>query len=688
MADVFISYSRRDAQIVGELASLLISQGWSVWYDTQIAAGHPFRTDIESEMDAARAIVVVWSTDAVESSWVMAEAEEAASSGKLIPIRLDGCRIPLTMRAIQTVDFDGWNGDPTARPWLALQESISRLAGSPTGAIRVQACDLVVGLGDEATHASVGSALAAAADGQCIEITAGHYVENLVIDRDVQLRVRGVDDVVLDGGDGTAITLENASVSVVGLSIRSAVASGLGVLNVDSGQLNLDQVVVSTAGEGACLRATSKARISMRDCRMTGGLFGCLIAFQSELELYGCTLSEHHGHGILVDRGSTVIIHNSTIEKNGGCGVLAQIRGNVVVRSSVLIDNPVAGVEIRGECTGDVRFSQFSGNGQGMRVGDAQSELRAESNKIESCKLSGIHVHDRGHLVAIRNEITTSHGGVIVFDGASAELTENVIKGNDGHGIEARDGATARITRNHLFRNSLNGVRSTGNAKLEAFADYIALSGTHGVFCSDAELHLNEVTISDSHEFGLLAVDGAKVDARRVLIEASEQTGVEVRSASLAADALTVSRSGEHGIWISREGVLRMRDSEVSVSGLSAIRIETEMSVSIVKCLIKESNDFGIHFLKGSIAALEANRILSNKLPGICIEEGANPQISGNLIENNGTGGVLIRQRGGGSIRQNVLRKNPAQFVAEMPEAELHTIMEDNTSNPVNFHYY
>ena len=131
-----------------------------------------------------------------------------------------------------------------------------------------------------------------------------------------------------------------------------------------------------------------------------------------------------------------------------------------------------------------------------------------------------------------------------------------------------------------------------------------------------------------------------------------------------------------------------MRDSEVSVSGLSAIRVETEMSVSITKCLIKESDDFGVHFLKGSVAALEASLILSNKLPGVCIEEGANPQISGNLIEGNGTGGVLIRQKGGGSIRYNVLRNNPAQFVAELPEAELHTVIEDNTSNPANIHYY
>ncbi len=125
MADVFISYARVDKSRVAPLVAAIESQGWSVWWDPEIAAGQMFDDQIESELAAARCVLVVWTPASVASRWVRGEAREAADRGVLVPVRLEEARLPMDVRALHTTDLDGWNEDP-ASP--AFQEVLRALA--------------------------------------------------------------------------------------------------------------------------------------------------------------------------------------------------------------------------------------------------------------------------------------------------------------------------------------------------------------------------------------------------------------------------------------------------------------------------------------------------------------------------------------------------------------------------------
>jgi hypothetical protein len=96
--DVFISYSKRDRAIAQNLASSLRRHGITVWWDMNLDAGIDFHDAIAAALDAAKAVVVVWSESAVASRWVRDEADRAARQGKLIQSHLpefDPGRIPL-----------------------------------------------------------------------------------------------------------------------------------------------------------------------------------------------------------------------------------------------------------------------------------------------------------------------------------------------------------------------------------------------------------------------------------------------------------------------------------------------------------------------------------------------------------------------------------------------------------------
>ena len=88
MANIFISYSRDDAEIALRMSHLFEQEGWSTWIDHQIKLGDDFRPEVEREIDAASCVVVLWSTTATQSSWVQREALRAFGQGKLVEVEL------------------------------------------------------------------------------------------------------------------------------------------------------------------------------------------------------------------------------------------------------------------------------------------------------------------------------------------------------------------------------------------------------------------------------------------------------------------------------------------------------------------------------------------------------------------------------------------------------------------------
>jgi adenylate cyclase len=125
MADVFVSYARADKARVAPLVAAIEAKGWSVWWDPEISPGKEFDDEIDEALQAAKAVLVVWTPTSVVSRWVRGEARDAAERGLLVPVRFDQARLPIDVRAIHTTDLDDWRQDP-AHP--AVQECLHALA--------------------------------------------------------------------------------------------------------------------------------------------------------------------------------------------------------------------------------------------------------------------------------------------------------------------------------------------------------------------------------------------------------------------------------------------------------------------------------------------------------------------------------------------------------------------------------
>ena len=91
MADVFLSYKKENRARAEQIASVLRSEGFSVWWDDSLTPKASWDSEIEHELSEASAAVVLWTPLSVASDWVRTEAHFAQDRGKLIPVMLESC---------------------------------------------------------------------------------------------------------------------------------------------------------------------------------------------------------------------------------------------------------------------------------------------------------------------------------------------------------------------------------------------------------------------------------------------------------------------------------------------------------------------------------------------------------------------------------------------------------------------
>ena len=135
MADVFISYKSERREAAEHLAKVLECYGYSVWFDYRLIRGRDFRSQIEAEVHAAKAIVVLWCTLSVKSEWVREEAGLAHRLDRLIPVKIEACELPFGFAYQDTLDLSAWDAVPQGEQFYPLLDALEQkvVADARTG---------------------------------------------------------------------------------------------------------------------------------------------------------------------------------------------------------------------------------------------------------------------------------------------------------------------------------------------------------------------------------------------------------------------------------------------------------------------------------------------------------------------------------------------------------------------------
>jgi TIR domain len=118
LADIFVSWSRLDEEGVKPIVDRLSSLGYSLCWERRPGGG----AEAERELEAARAVLAVWSHNARNSTWVYAEASHALEHNKFLQLRLDHAALPAPFAAMPAADMSGEREE-----WGLIEDALARL---------------------------------------------------------------------------------------------------------------------------------------------------------------------------------------------------------------------------------------------------------------------------------------------------------------------------------------------------------------------------------------------------------------------------------------------------------------------------------------------------------------------------------------------------------------------------------
>lgn len=127
VADIFISYKREERDRCLAIYERLTVLKFNVWFDARLESGTRFRAEIDRELRAAKAVLVLWSPLSCQSDWVTEEADFGRANGNLISVRIAECKPPMGFGQAHHVDM--FEGSPDDAAWLNILASLGRLTG-------------------------------------------------------------------------------------------------------------------------------------------------------------------------------------------------------------------------------------------------------------------------------------------------------------------------------------------------------------------------------------------------------------------------------------------------------------------------------------------------------------------------------------------------------------------------------
>lgn len=110
--EIFLSYKREDERYAARLAKALEAEGLAVWWDRSLIPAESWREQIQSALDAAKCVVVIWTRESAgpQGDFVRDEAGQAKGRGVLVPVMMEKTRLPIGFGEMQAVDLIGWRG--------------------------------------------------------------------------------------------------------------------------------------------------------------------------------------------------------------------------------------------------------------------------------------------------------------------------------------------------------------------------------------------------------------------------------------------------------------------------------------------------------------------------------------------------------------------------------------------------
>ncbi|MCK4364627.1 MAG: right-handed parallel beta-helix repeat-containing protein [Thermoplasmatales archaeon] len=320
------------------------------------------------------------------------------------------------------------------------------------------------------------SAINAASSGYRIQVLAGDYEENIIINK-TSLDLFGEDKsltTVTGSSSGDVITITATGVDISDLTITSSGSS----LNNAAIKINAsNSVIVNNI--------------------ITSSANGFYIYNCSNTKIYYNTITSNSKNGIHIENSSYNNITHTTSTSSTFNGIFFYNSSNNTIGNCILTSNSRNGIYLNSTCNDNlIEYSYIASNTlNGIYFNDHCDNnnitYNSGTNKIHSNSDSGIRLENSSSNYIGNNIITSNTDYGIMVLGANNTIDNNTISSNSKHGVFLFGDYNNVVNYNHIQGNTKDGIRIQNSTSDTIHSNNITQNSQYGVY-------LNYYAISNS----------------------------------------------------------------------------------------------------------------------------------------------------------------------------------------------
>jgi parallel beta-helix repeat protein len=466
--------------------------------------------------------------------------------------------------------------------------------------------------------------------GDTVFVYAGTYLENVVVNKMINLTGEDRNTTIIDGGGG---------VSVIRIEVDKVNVTGFTVIN---------------GNFGIRLFFTSNSTITNNIA--SNNDMGIYIQDSNGNNIVGNNASSNNNDGIWISRSDRNYITGNIAFLNSWNGIRLGSSNSNNITGNTLSSND-DGIALQNSSNNNIIGNDASSNiGNGIDLNLYSLGNNIINNNILSNPI-GIHLRYSNETSILNNNISNNGNGIELFSSYGNNITGNNISNND-YGIVVDSSSSNDIVKNDIFLSNWYGIYLSFS-DANNITDNNIINNSIGIYIdrsSNNYLTNNNVTLNDN--YGILLFESSYTNITSNYVYLNSNFGVYLDAFSNNNNISSNNFSGNNfGLYISLSSYNNIAHNDFSNNWGNCIYIYTSsynnvtnndflsnqngitLSISTNNNVINNTAYFGV--VRGIYLRISSNNntikhnIVSNNLWGITLESSSTNLIYHNNIINN-----------------------------------------------------
>lgn len=323
---------------------------------------------------------------------------------------------------------------------------------------------LVVSKQTNADCRTIQEAIDLAQPGWQILVRPGLYIEDLIINKPVEILGEGeAQEIVIQSSESNCLLMKTDYAVVRNLTLQGNVGHQEDrnfVVNIPKGQLILEDCYINTSSLSTIVIHGFETNPIIRRCQISAGKEnGIWIHTQAQGIVENCSIFNHGLAGIKIENEAHPTIRHCKIYQGANSGVLVSQKGKGLIENCQIFSNINAGVEIRERGNPILSHCQiFEGKTSGLFI-HTNGQGLIEDCEIFKNGLQGIAIEEKGNPVIYKCRIYQGkEHGILIYNNGKGIIKNCEIFKNGYAGVEIREGGNPFIYQCKIYQNLKNKI--------------------------------------------------------------------------------------------------------------------------------------------------------------------------------------------------------------------------------------